>query len=53
MEEKKNQVVSSDNEEPIKAKKDKSIWKKVGGAALSIGALAFILLKGKKQTKGI
>lgn len=48
MEEKKNQVVSSDNEEPIKTKKVRSIWKKVGGAALSIGALVAIILKGKK-----
>lgn len=48
MEEKKNQVVFSDNEEPIKTKKDRSIWKKVGGAALSIGALAVILFKGQK-----
>jgi len=45
MEEKKKQVVSSDNEEPIKTKKDKSIWKKVGGALAAIGALAVIITK--------
>ncbi len=48
MEEKKNQVVSSDSEEPIKTKKDRSVWKKVGEAALAIGALVVIILKGKK-----
>lgn len=50
MEEKKKQVVPSDNEEPIKTtkKKDRSIWKKVGGAAVAIGSLVVIILrKGK------
>ena len=48
MEEKKIQVVPSDNEEPIKTKKDKSIWKKACGAAVAIGSLVVIILrKGK------
>lgn len=46
MEEKKNQVVYSDSEEAIKTKKkDRSIWKKAGGALAAIGALAVIIIK--------
>lgn len=45
MEEKKNQVVSSDNEEPIKTKKKKGLGKKIGGALAAIGALAVIIIK--------
>ena len=50
MEEQKKLVVPSDNEEPIKTtkKKDRSIWKKAGEAALSIGALAVIIIKKNK-----
>lgn len=53
MEEQKKQVVPSDNEEPIKTtkKKDRSIWKKAGEAALSIGALAVIIIKKINETK--
>lgn len=54
MEQKKNQVVYSEKEEPIKTKKKrntKGVMKKVGTMFLSLGAIVLAIMKSKEGKK--
>ena len=54
MEEKKNQVVSSNNEEPIKTRKKKNhtgLWANIGVAVVAIGGIAIKIIKEMNKNK--
>jgi hypothetical protein len=55
MDEKKNQVVSSDNEEPIKTKKKKNhtdLLANIGFAVVAVGGAAIKFIKDRNKSKG-
>lgn len=55
MEEKKKQVVSSDNEEPIKTKKKKNhtgLLANIGVAVVALGGIAIKIAKEMNRNKG-